>query len=463
MTLRATLHDQRPSLVVATLGAAFGTALITVLAGVDAILENAPSTASSHIVPELLAVLGPVFFCIAAFIGGVVTANTFAASVAMRTRTIALLRLLGSSARSQRRVFLREGATIGLIGSALGSVLGIGLAFAVLAVVAVSAAAPFLPPAIPVTIAFPFVAVIAVTVVAAWNGSREVLTVTPIQALGAAEEAPLGTRRRPVRTVLAALLFVVGNAVIVLGVLQGLQDFRGVLITLLGGLASFSGVILGAHAFLPRALHLVGRLFGSTPEASLAQANALRNPERSTRATSGVLIGVTVVAAFSVALATFRGLLDPAIATRPDYYIGLDEVLAQTSAIGLGLVAFSAAIACVGVISDLSISVVQRTHEIGLLRALGFTRRQVRRTIVLEAAAMSITATLLGLALGAAYGWVGALSFIGSLPGVTVVGPVVPLALVVGLALVTAALTATAAIIPAKRAVSVTPVEALKH
>lgn len=50
MTLRATLHDQRPSLVVATLGAAFGTALITVLAGVDAILENAPSTASSHIV-----------------------------------------------------------------------------------------------------------------------------------------------------------------------------------------------------------------------------------------------------------------------------------------------------------------------------------------------------------------------------------------------------------------------------
>ncbi|PPG06682.1 ABC transporter permease [Rathayibacter tritici] len=429
----------------------------------DAIMREAPSTSSSHLVPQLLAVLGPVFFCIAAFIGGVVTTNTVAATVSTRVQSIALLRLLGSTARAQRRVFIREGALIGIAGAVLGFGGGLGLGLALLAAVSVAARAPFLAPNIPVVVALPLLSVVAVTIVASWSGSREVLTVSPLQALAASQEAPIDSRRRrPVTNTVAALLVLVGFAVIVLGVLRGTVDYGAVLLTLVGGLTSFSGIILGAHAILPGSLHLVSRLFGSRPEAALARANTLRSPDRSTRATTGVFIGVTVVTAFSVALATFRGILDQAIAARPDYYIGIDDVVQQVSALGLGLVAFSALLAGIGVVNDLSISVLQRRREIGLLRALGFSRAQVRRTIVIEAATTSITAVVLGLALGIAYGWAGALSFLASLPGVVATAPVVPPGLVLGLVLATVLLTVVAALVPARRAVSVTPVQALQ-
>ncbi|AZZ49996.1 ABC transporter permease [Rathayibacter rathayi] len=464
MTARQTLREQRSSLLVATVGATFGTCLVTVLAGVDAIMRDAPGTGSSHLVPQLLAVLGPVFFCIAAFIGGVVTTNTVAATVSTRVQSIALLRLLGSTARAQRRVFLREGALIGVAGAVLGFGVGLGLGLALLVAVSTAAGVAFLAPSIPAAVALPLLSVVAVTIVASWSGSREVLTVSPLQALAASHEAPIGARRgRPVRNTVAAVLVLLGGAVIVFGVLQGLVNYSGVLLTLMGGLLSFSGVVLGARAILPGSLHLMGRLFGSRPEAVLARANALRSPDRSTRATTGVFIGVTVVTTFSVALATFRGILDQAIAARPDYYVGVDDVMLQVGALGLGLVAFSALLAGIGVVNDLSISVLQRRREIGLLRAMGFSRAQVRWTIVFEAATTSITAVILGLALGIAYGWTGALSFLGSLPAVVATAPVVPPALVLGLVLATLLLTVVAALIPARRAVSVTPVEALQN
>jgi putative ABC transport system permease protein len=49
--------------------------------------------------------------------------------------------------------------------------------------------------------------------------------------------------------------------------------------------------------------------------------------------------------------------------------------------------------------------VIERTHEIGVLRAVGMDRRQVRRMIRYEAVVISVLGALLGLGLGVIYGW----------------------------------------------------------
>jgi putative ABC transport system permease protein len=61
-------------------------------------------------------------------------------------------------------------------------------------------------------------------------------------------------------------------------------------------------------------------------------------------------------------------------------------------------------IAGFGVINTIALSVIERTREIGLLRAVGTSRRQVRRMIRLEAVVIAVFGGLLGVALGLAFG-----------------------------------------------------------
>jgi putative ABC transport system permease protein len=112
------------------------------------------------------------------------------------------------------------------------------------------------------------------------------------------------------------------------------------------------------------------------------------------------------------------------------------------------LLAFSILIALIGVVNTLVLSVLERTHEIGLLRAIGMIRRQVRTMIRGEAIVVSLIGAVLGLVLGVGFGAaiVHALSSsgIGTLviPWATIV-VVLVLALLFGL---------FAAIFPARRA-----------
>ena len=77
------------------------------------------------------------------------------------------------------------------------------------------------------------------------------------------------------------------------------------------------------------------------------------------------------------------------------------------------IVVVSSAIAAVGFVSTMSLGVIQRTREIGLLRALGFTAGQVRTMITKESVALSATAVTFGMALGLTYGALGARSLVG--------------------------------------------------
>lgn len=458
------IREFGPSILVAALGSAFGVAVLEASGILTQLIMADDVTGSSGTVRALLSIVAIVFIAIAVYVGAIVTANTFSTIIAGRTRTIALLRLVGSSAAAQRRSVAREGLVVGVVGALLGFLAGVLLA---MAAVAIGQAVGFLPPlaytfADPL-IALPVVAVVLTTWLASWVGSRRVLVVSPMQATGNAVEAGFETAvASKGRTATAVTLFGLGLAFLVLGMLVGLVSPLGVLIGVVGGILSFTGIVFAADVVMPPALRLAGRMFGRGAPARLASANALRYPERSSRTTIGVVIGVTLVTMFAVTVASFRAIIMAEQQAQPEVYAGTDQILDVVVVVFSVLMGFSALIAAVGMVNNLSLSVLQRTRELGLLRALGFTASQVRRMIVVESAQLTSAAVLVGLVLGIFYGWAGAQSLLGALEGNPMfVLPVVPLPLLGIVVLAAVVLTVAASITPTRGATRVSPVAAL--
>jgi putative ABC transport system permease protein len=129
--------------------------------------------------------------------------------------------------------------------------------------------------------------------------------------------------------------------------------------------------------------------------------------------------------------------------------------------VGVGLLAVSVLIALVGVGNTLSLSVLERTRENALLRAMGLTRRQLRGMLAVESLLMALVAAGLGIVLGLIYGWTGTSALMG---GQTVDGGVeyaVPGTLLVVVAAVAAVAGLLASVLPARRAAKVAPAGAL--
>lgn len=114
-------------------------------------------------------------------------------------------------------------------------------------------------------------------------------------------------------------------------------------------------------------------------------------------------------------------------------------------------------IALVGVANTLSLSVIERQRESATLRAIGMTAGQLRASLAWEAVLISIGAGIVGIIVGAFYGWLGSITlFVGTdvvaAPNWFVYLGVLLLSLVAAL---------LASIAPARRAIKVPPVEAL--
>lgn len=79
----------------------------------------------------------------------------------------------------------------------------------------------------------------------------------------------------------------------------------------------------------------------------------------------------------------------------------VDQILGlMTALLGLALI-----IAFIGIVNTLALSIYERTREIGLLRAIGMSRGQLRRMIRWEAVIVSVLGALLGLVIGMFFGW----------------------------------------------------------
>lgn len=131
----------------------------------------------------------------------------------------------------------------------------------------------------------------------------------------------------------------------------------------------------------------------------------------------------------------------------------IDQMLAILYAmLGLALV-----IAVLGIINTLALSVVERTREIGMLRAIGMLRSQVRRSIYLESVLIAIFGAILGVVLGTVIGW----ALVRTLAKWGLGAPVLPWNLIILTLIASAVVGVLAALWPAVRAARTRPLEAI--
>jgi putative ABC transport system permease protein len=121
---------------------------------------------------------------------------------------------------------------------------------------------------------------------------------------------------------------------------------------------------------------------------------------------------VVVDAAPGVSTAASRAVVTSAIASDPllevdtaaDYKAQLDRSVDTILEMFGALLGLAILIALFGISSTLTLSVIERTRESALLRALGLTRGQLRRMLLCEAVLMAALAAVLGIGLGSAFG-----------------------------------------------------------
>ena len=308
----------------------------------------------------------------------------------------------------------------------------------------------------------PLVAMAPACALAGWIGSRRILRVSPAAALSdSAVAAPLTRRTSVVRAVLALLLIGGGSLLLVVAMLLGEgSPLAGFVVAFAGSVTSGTGLLVGARFVIPWLVRVVGRLLGNGPVARVAARNAVLDPLRTTRSTMGLVVGVTLVTTFASGLRALQLSVDSWEGLTPAEAVHAHQVLSTTTAIMVAIVVISSVISAVGFVSTMSLTVIQRRREIGLVRTLGLTRRQVRRMITLEAAALSGTAVAFGIALGLVFGSVGAQSLVGSQTDGFMWG--LPWGILATIAMAGVLLVLASARPPARRAIRVSPIEALR-
>jgi putative ABC transport system permease protein len=142
-----------------------------------------------------------------------------------------------------------------------------------------------------------------------------------------------------------------------------------------------------------------------------------------------------------------------------DYKELIREQIAVMLYLVYALLGLAIVIAVLGVVNTLALSVVERTREIGLLRAIGLARVQLRRMIRLESVVIAVFGALLGLALGMVWGV--AVQQVLALEGLT--GFAVPWSTVIAVVVGSVVVGLAAAVLPALRASRMNVLAAIAH
>ncbi len=134
-----------------------------------------------------------------------------------------------------------------------------------------------------------------------------------------------------------------------------------------------------------------------------------------------------------------------------------NEITATATAVLGGIVGISLLVGGIGIMNIMLVSVTERTREIGILKALGATRRDILVQFLLEAGLLALLGGLIGIALGFAI----ALTVSALVPGVPPAS--VPLWAVFAAAGFSALVGVVFGIMPASKAAGLDPIEALRY
>ena len=133
----------------------------------------------------------------------------------------------------------------------------------------------------------------------------------------------------------------------------------------------------------------------------------------------------------------------------------VDELLTMVNV----MVALAVVIALIGIANTLALSVFERTRELGLIRAVGMTRRQLRRMVRFEAALVATFGAVLGVGLGLFFGW----GIATALPSTFASSTSIPVGNIAVLMIVAALAGVVAAWLPARRAGKLNVLDAIAH
>lgn len=177
--------------------------------------------------------------------------------------------------------------------------------------------------------------------------------------------------------------------------------------------------------------------------------------------TGGIAIRLADDADVGSVVTDIRGLVEPegawadgAAALRAE----LDSVLTVLVLVTTGLLGVAVLIAVVGIANTLALSVLERTRENALVRALGLTRGQLREMLTVEGLLVAVVSAVLGVILGTGYAWLGVLTLLPEDTEIALALPWGQLAIVLGVAVLAGLL---ASVLPARRAARIAPAAGL--
>jgi len=255
---------------------------------------------------------------IALLVGSSVIANTLSITIAQRVRELATLRTLGASRRQVLRSVVLEALVVGLLGSAAGLFLGLGLAKALFVVLA--ATGMELPDQSLVFQSRTVLASIGTgTLIALFASLRPAIRATRVQPIAAVRE---GSELPPPRfhrtaTLRAVLTLTVASGLLLYGTTASGLSTRALIASLgIGVLLFFRGVTMIAPKLIRPIASLLGapgaQVGGSA--GALARQNAMRNPSRTASTAGALMIALSLITFVAVlgqgVKASFGGAVD---------------------------------------------------------------------------------------------------------------------------------------------------------
>lgn len=255
-----------------------------------------------------------IFAVVALLVGSFMILNTFAITVAQRTRENGLFRALGASRRQVLGSVLIEAVVVGVVASLIGLAAGLAVAAGLKALLG---ALGFDMPAGGLvfsarTIVVSVLAGLIVTIVAAVSPARKAAKVPPVAAMQDVRVGSTGYGSKE-RVIVGIVILAAGVGALFTGLFTDIAS--PILIVGAGALLVFLGVsVLGRTLSLPLS-RVIGaplpRLRGVT--GSLAQENAMRNPKKTAASASALMIGVGLVGFITILASSMTASVNAAI------------------------------------------------------------------------------------------------------------------------------------------------------
>ncbi len=271
-----------------------------VISGAALVREDQRAVGAAFTVFRTLMLL---FAVIGLYVAAFMISNTMAITVAQRSREMAMLRAVGASRRQVLASVLNEAALVGMVAAAAGALAGVGVSFGLVALFrSFGVDLPVTGVVVrPRAVIIAMAAGVTVTLVSAFLPARRASRIAPIAAVRQLDSPTAGLSRRR----LAAGLAVAGVAggLLVWGLVG-----KAILLAGFGAQLLFvATAVLSPYLARPLA-RLVARparvVFGVAGE--LAAGNAVRNPKRSARTASSLMIGVAMVALITIFAASAK-------------------------------------------------------------------------------------------------------------------------------------------------------------